>query len=119
RFTCVHINLKMFFKLTKSHFRDCACDKNLLHKNRLLLLCENIHNIHLKCSIYLVLRYVYNYELNVSLGIKHTNFTISISSTGISLIKHWVQDSRPISKEDLIDHFHNLMNNGTASMIKK
>ncbi len=42
-----------------------------------------------------------------------------VSGSGISLIKHWVQDSTPISKEDLIDHFYNLMNNGTASMIKK
>ncbi|MFQ3791731.1 TetR/AcrR family transcriptional regulator [Staphylococcus nepalensis] len=46
-------------------------------------------------------------------------FMSYVSGAGISLIKHWVQDSTPISKEDLIDHFYNLMNNGTASMIKK
>lgn len=40
------------------------------------------------------------------------------SGAGLSLIKHWVQDSNPISKEDLIHHFYNIMNTGTASMIK-
>lgn len=42
-----------------------------------------------------------------------------VSGAGISLIKHWVQDSDPISKKELIHHFYNIMNSGSAAMIKK
>lgn len=41
-----------------------------------------------------------------------------VSGAGISLIKHWVQDSNPIPKDELILHFYNIMNSGTASMIQ-
>lgn len=41
-----------------------------------------------------------------------------VSGAGISLIKHWVQDSNPIPKDELIHHFYNIMNSGTASMIQ-
>ncbi|WP_210617305.1 TetR/AcrR family transcriptional regulator [Mammaliicoccus lentus] len=59
-------------------------------------------------------------SMNDTIGNMPFSYFMSyVSGAGISLIKHWVQDESRISKDELIFHFYNIVENGTAGIIKK
>mgnify|MGYP002716341310 FL=1 len=46
-------------------------------------------------------------------------FMSYVSGAGLSLIRHWVEDENRISKEELIQHFYEIVNNGPATLIRR
>lgn len=46
-------------------------------------------------------------------------FMSYVSGAGLSLIRHWVEDEDRISKEALIQHFYEIVNNGPATLIRR
>ena len=51
----------------------------------------------------------------------HLNHVVKsyVSGAGLSLIRHWVEDENRISKEELIQHFYEIVNNGPATLIRR
>lgn len=60
----------------------------------------------------------YKKDDNTIEGMPFSYYMSYVAGAGISLIKHWVEDTDPISKEDLIYHFNHIVNYGAASMIQ-
>ena len=42
-----------------------------------------------------------------------------VSGAGLSFIRHWVEDPNRISKEELIQYFYDIVNNGPATIIQR
>lgn len=42
-----------------------------------------------------------------------------VSGAGLSFIRHWVEDPNRIAKDDLIQHFYDIVNNGPATIIRR
>lgn len=46
-------------------------------------------------------------------------FMSYVSGAGLSFIRHWVEDPNRISKEELIQYFYDIVNNGPATIIQR
>ncbi|AGC89641.1 TetR/AcrR family transcriptional regulator [Staphylococcus warneri] len=46
-------------------------------------------------------------------------FMSYVSGAGLSFIRHWVEDPNRIAKDDLIQHFYDIVNNGPATIIRR
>ena len=42
-----------------------------------------------------------------------------VSGAGLSFLRHWVEDGNRIPKEDLIQYFYDIVNNGPATIIQR
>ncbi|WP_415425234.1 TetR/AcrR family transcriptional regulator [Staphylococcus borealis] len=52
-------------------------------------------------------------------GIPFSYFMSYVSGAGLSFLRHWVEDDNRISKEDLIQYFYDIVNNGPATIIQR
>lgn len=46
-------------------------------------------------------------------------FMSYVSGAGLSFIRHWVEDPNRIAKDDLIQYFYDIVNNGPATIIRR
>ncbi|UDI77406.1 TetR/AcrR family transcriptional regulator [Staphylococcus taiwanensis] len=59
-----------------------------------------------------------NIEGEIS-GIPFSYFMSYVSGAGLSFLRHWVEDGNRIPKEDLIQYFYDIVNNGPATIIQR
>ena len=52
-------------------------------------------------------------------GIPFSYFMSYVSGAGLSFLRHWVEDGNRIPKEDLIQYFYDIVNNGPATIIQR
>ena len=42
-----------------------------------------------------------------------------VSGAGLSFLRHWVEDDQRVPKEDLIQYFYDIVNNGPATILQR
>lgn len=52
-------------------------------------------------------------------NIPFSYFMSYVSGAGLSFIRHWVEDPNRISKEELIQYFYDIVNNGPVTIIQR
>lgn len=52
-------------------------------------------------------------------GIPFSYFMSYVSGAGLSFLRHWVEDGNRIPKEDLIQYFYDIVNNGPPTIIQR